>query len=282
MLETLNFHRFQKGFPLVIKRMPSQTTKNLHTHDFVELVIVLGGNGIHYNGKESYEIMAGDCFVVDGAHGYQVKSRLSLVNILYMPGQLALPWNEARKIPGYNAFFVLEPKVRNEHHFQNRLRLAPLELARVSALLDSLESELNEKAPGFEVMSLAFFLEIIGFLSRAFVRREDSGDNLLGIAEVISHIERRYAEPIHMKELLAIACLSESQLLRVFRKATGFPPIDYLIRLRVKHAKELLRASELSISEVARQVGFSDTNYFTRQFQRITGMIPRNYRKLNI
>ena len=55
--------------------------------------------------------------------------------------------------------------------------------------------------------------------------------------------------------------------------------IDYLIRLRIQKATELLADGELRIGEVVLACGFNDSNYFTRQFWRVTGRSPREYRK---
>jgi len=59
----------------------------------------------------------------------------------------------------------------------------------------------------------------------------------------------------------------------------GDSPIDYLIRLRILQAANLLRKEELNITEVAYRVGFQDSNYFARQFHRIMGTTPSIYRR---
>ena len=73
--------------------------------------------------------------------------------------------------------------------------------------------------------------------------------------------------------------MSESNLLRIFKEATGQTPIDYRLRLRIKHAMRLLCDTDDPISRIASQVGFSDSNYFTRQFRTIIGTTPRAYRQ---
>jgi len=76
--------------------------------------------------------------------------------------------------------------------------------------------------------------------------------------------------------------MSRSNLMRVFRKATGQTPIEYLLRLRIQKAMELLRNSSLSITEIALEVGFNDSNYFTRQFRRVLGETPRSFRRASV
>ncbi len=73
------------------------------------------------------------------------------------------------------------------------------------------------------------------------------------------------------------ACLRRN-FLRAFESTMGFPPITYLIRLRIRQACKLLQRSDQSITEIAMAVGFSDSNYFSRQFRMLTGSSPREYR----
>jgi AraC-like DNA-binding protein len=73
--------------------------------------------------------------------------------------------------------------------------------------------------------------------------------------------------------------MSECTFLRKFREATGFSPTDYLLRSRIRRAEELLARRKLSITEVAARCGFEDSNYFSRQFRRVTGVSPRAHRR---
>jgi len=272
--------RFFGAFPLVVNRQLQQGAVDLHSHVFKELVVILSGKAVHYSGRDAYDIMAGDCFVVEEAHGYRESRDLNLVNVLFIPDRLLLPWNEARKLPGYHAFFALEPKYRKLHNFRSRLRLSPPQLSRVSALIDDMEKELKAQSPGFEIMATALFIELVGFLSRAYARMEGTHySGLLGLSEVISHLERNYTEEISMRDLAGMASMSESALLRAFRSATGHSPIDYLIRLRVRQACGLLRQENMKVTEVAYRTGFNDSNYFSRQFRRVMGMSPREHRR---
>lgn len=101
---------------------------------------------------------------------------------------------------------------------------------------------------------------------------------LLRVAETIFHIERNYTEPIHLPELVAMSGMSRRSYLRTFEAAMGCPPITYLIRLRIRHAKEMLRREDRAITDAAFAVGFNDSNYFSRQFKLVAGCTPMEYR----
>jgi AraC-like DNA-binding protein len=265
-------------FPLAVRRIARHAATTLHTHDFAELVVVLAGRGVHFSSSEEYEVSAGDAFVVTTAHGYRDTRGLDLVNILFDPRQLRLPVQEARKLPGYHAFFALEPRYRRQHGFKSCLHLGIDELVETSRLIAQLETELHQRGSGYEFFSVTLLMELIGRLSRAYARmRGEESRPLLRLGAVLSHIEQHYAEPIRLADLEGIGHLSSSSLLRAFRAITGRPPMDYILRLRLQRACELLRAGHLNITETAYRVGFGDGNYFTRQFHRVMGCTPREY-----
>jgi AraC-like DNA-binding protein len=264
------------------KAEPDDFTGVPHMHDCPELVFVQSGSALHHMEGEDYPISAGDVFCILGEqeHYYHEMDKLQITNLMYDPARLLLPQNHFRKIPGYNAMFTLEPSYRKEHKFSSRLSLYPHELARANHLLDQIDDELKKREPGYEACVLANLTRLIVFLSRHY------GDHpgkeavaLLRIGKIIGSIEEAPYKDWSLKNLADEASLSVNSLIRVFNQATGMPPIEYLIRLRTRHAMELLANSTMSITDIALEVGFNDSNYFARQFRRINGISATEYRK---
>lgn len=268
--------------PLVLLRRSPQQPYPLHTHQFSELVVITKGKGVHFTENAEYEVRAGDAFVVHGdqAHGYRDLDNLILVNILFDRDLLGIPMADLRTLSGYHALFKLEPQYREAHRFESRLRISSRQMEHVLALVDLLENEIKEKEPGYVFQSTAFFMQVIGFLSRCYSNSEAPElQSVLRIGEIISHMEHHYAGPITLSHLARVGHMSKSSLQRAFKDATGFSPIDYLIRLRVGKACEWLKNSSLTVTEIAFKVGFTDSNYFTRQFTKIRGIAPREFRR---
>lgn len=84
---------------------------------------------------------------------------------------------------------------------------------------------------------------------------------------------------IQLSELAQSLGLSMRTFNRRFKQATTTTASDYLQSLRVNNAKELLRTSNLAITEVAEQSGYQDSSYFCSRFKKITGQTPLDYRK---
>jgi AraC family L-rhamnose operon transcriptional activator RhaR/AraC family L-rhamnose operon regulatory protein RhaS len=270
------------GFPISIERRDPQEPFGLHSHEFAEIVIITAGGGKHVTGKESYPLNAGDVFVIGGSrqHDYHSLDRLCLVNILFQPEKLGLRTYDLRTLPGYHALFTLEPAWRRRHQFNGRLRLTPPELRTVMTYVDNLEAELQTRTSGFKFMATAIFMQIIGCLSRCYARAKHPDSRaLLRIGAAISHLEVNYQAHLNLDKLAHIAHMSKRNFLRSFQSALRISPIAYLVQLRVTRGASLLRRTDLTVTEVAFQVGFRDSNYFARQFHKVLGLTPSQYRK---
>jgi AraC-like DNA-binding protein len=91
-------------------------------------------------------------------------------------------------------------------------------------------------------------------------------------------IDRAYAGPLDLPALARSAHVSESHFARSFKAAFGETPHRYLLRRRMERAKALLRAGELSVTEVCLAVGFTSLGSFSTQFRRFVGESPTAYR----
>jgi AraC family transcriptional regulator len=93
----------------------------------------------------------------------------------------------------------------------------------------------------------------------------------------VRFIRERYAQPISLADMAQAADVSTFHLARLFKRALGMSPHQYLIEVRVHCARALLAtgADRPSVAEVAAAVGFADQSHLTRQFKRVLGTTPK-------
>jgi AraC-like DNA-binding protein len=91
-------------------------------------------------------------------------------------------------------------------------------------------------------------------------------------------IDRDYAEPLDLDAMAAAAGFSRFHFARAFRAAYGEPPGAYLTRRRVERAQDLLRAANLTVTEICHLVGFTSLGTFSRRFSELVGCSPTAYR----
>ena len=99
------------------------------------------------------------------------------------------------------------------------------------------------------------------------------------IDKAVSFIARHYTDDVSLQQLADHVHMSKNYFCLQFKHHTGYNFIDYLIRLRIGRAKELLGDSELKIYEVAEKAGFKDVKYFSKLFKKTTGSSPIEYRE---
>jgi two-component system response regulator YesN len=102
-------------------------------------------------------------------------------------------------------------------------------------------------------------------------------------SDVVGDIKRYVADnfskgEINLEELARTAKLSAGHMASVFKKETGSTITEYITKVRIASAKELLRATHLRTAEISDHVGYGDPNYFSTIFKKQTGQTPREYR----
>jgi AraC-like DNA-binding protein/mannose-6-phosphate isomerase-like protein (cupin superfamily) len=268
---------------VAIHRQPVQSSIGPHRHEFIELVIILSGQGVHVTEGLRHQVQAGDVLVINSSrsHAYEETRSLNLVNILIREDVFRETEKELGSLPGYHALFTFERARWRQREFRSHLRLKAEDLRRVVGWLDALEEETRKAAEGGLLLARSWIILIIGLMARCYGNNASHAPRLeMRLGRVLSWIEQQACEKLTVAELSARAAMSERTFLRRFREATGVSPIEYVTRARIRRATEWLgdRRTGLTITEVAFRCGFQDSNYFSRKFRQVMGTSPRRYR----
>lgn len=99
------------------------------------------------------------------------------------------------------------------------------------------------------------------------------------VRPALEYIRENYALPMKIAEIAAVCHMSESHFRRLFEENISMTPVEYLNQLRVKKACDLIKKTGYSMEEIAVKVGFTTTSTFNRNFKRITGTSPYQWKK---
>jgi AraC-like DNA-binding protein/mannose-6-phosphate isomerase-like protein (cupin superfamily) len=264
-----------------------QYAGGVHAHDFIELVQVLNGTAVHTHGRRRYPVYPGDCFVIGPGewHGFETRGDLKVNNVIFYPELLQKHEAELQDLPGFSAFFSLEPLFRDETSFRHKLHLTMAQRRAVSRYCDGILQETTSRGPGYVTMAEALFVQLAVCISRNFsesldteaVRAEFDRKGHV-IAEAISYLEQNYTGDVRLEQVARSTYISPSRLQHVFKEVTGTSLFDYLARMRIDRACELLRGTNRTLSDIAFSLGYHDPSYFGRQFKKLTGTTPSSYR----
>ncbi len=98
------------------------------------------------------------------------------------------------------------------------------------------------------------------------------------IQKILDYIDQNLGNPISRESICRELYISESYLSRTFTKEMGMTLVDYITECRINKAKELLRTTDLTVTNICTQVGYNYAAYFTKIFKEKTGMTPNQYR----
>ncbi len=146
-------------------------------------------------------------------------------------------------------------------------------LADSILVTDDLTSQLYVKSSLMYILATLSAHGLFTATERNFDRRVES------IKTALTFIKDNYQNKIYISDLAGQVNLNEQYFCRLFRKAIGCSPIEYINEYRIKQAKRLLEETELQVTEVCLECGFNNIGNFLQEFRKHTGTTPLQYRK---
>ena len=258
-----------------------QNVHPVHTHSFVEIAVMTGGKGVHHSLAGRQELAVGDVVLLRPGvwHGYEECQDLDLYNCCFSTEllQRELAWTRADPLLGY---LLWTGPYSGQRRGILTTRLAPSDLAECVAHLDALDRLRFlpvSRHRGDIIGRLSLFLSCI---ARVVVPGIEAGDGHThpAVVEAMRMMEARPAHQWTLTELAAELHLAPGYLVRLFKSATGLPPMAYLSRHRVEVAAAQLLHTDHAISRIGESVGWPDQNYFARRFRAHYGLSASAYR----
>lgn len=270
-------------FPFYVDKGMHRKSCALHTHDFIELEIILNGTADHIVEGKSYPIKKGDVLVIMPSYVHELQNvdMLELYNFKFDLNKLILLETEIENLSGFQALFILHPFDKYQKDFTSFLSLDEGKLSHASMLSELILTEWSEKKAGYKLSIKSYLLALITFLSRSYsLSLTCTFPNMPDMVHTVNYIHENFAHHITLSSLAAMACLSERHYSRTFKEVYGISPIDYVINCRLSLACRLLTNTTLALSDICQKCGFGDKVSFSRLFTKKFGISPGRYRNL--
>lgn len=256
-----------------------------HTHGFVELVCITRGCGIHTIDGHTVRTRRGDIFLIDYGvkHNFHPLSEpFEWINCIFRPELLCDVFSTQESAASLLYYIFYHNKLSDPNAVTLNINLRS-DNEDVSSMFEDMLREYNDKKHGYEDILEHYLMIILTKIARRiFSETENRGDMSISgdiIIDVINRLNRSEPGSVSAKQLADSYFLSQSSFSTKFKEKVGMSFLEYVTRLRINRACELLLTTELQIGEIQSCTGYQDAKAFYRAFRRCTGMTPTEYRE---
>lgn len=259
-----------------------------HYHNYYQVCYVVSGEIVHRQNHDAVTLRAGDAFIVPPGLPHSLHFNNAYGEIY------SLAFEESLFAPGFpqsNAYQFLEGlRSKAVVPANNSVRLC-VSLNRnqrrlIENLLECLINQQQNDCPPGLSSAPSITAAIVYLLAQSYYQQPQNTSELDELAnynstllQCVAYIDQYFREPISLAGLAKRFGLSRSTFCSVFPQFTGMTLQKYVAHKRIKEAQILIRSCpEKSISQIATEVGYHDDSTFYRNFLRITGVSPSQYK----
>lgn len=259
-------------FHLQLNLNETWNMSRLHFHDHCELLLPLTSPGNIFVNDQVYPLERGTLYLI-------------AENTLH---RTIASGSHARYVLHISRKTLAElstPQTDFTHLCQASFRRAVLdtvEMERVIELFQAVERNRNDGSFGSDIHQTVALLDLLLTVSPA-LNAATAGESIrnkdfLRVAPILDYIRDNLSSPLTLDQIAAQFYLSKHYLCRIFKAATGFSVMEYIIYSRVLLARQLLQEG-VSVQQAGERAGFSDNSHFIRTFGHLTGISPGRYAK---
>lgn len=262
----------------------------VHYHNYYQVCFVVSGEILHRQGNDTVSLSAGDAFIVPPGFVHSLHFNNARSEMY------SLSFEESLFPPGFSQSgayrFLAGLQTRSSAWDGNSVRLrVPLDTNHcrsISSLMDCLIRQKEDAVPPELTAAPSLVSAIVYLLAQSYFQLPQNADRVSelssyapGLMWCVEYIDQHYKDAISLSELSKCFGLSRSSFCAVFPQLTGMTLQKYIAHKRITEAQMLIRSHpERALAVIAAEVGYEDSSTFYRNFLRITGVSPSQYRQL--
>ena len=265
---------------------PETALSHLHIHDFVEISVVVEGKGIHHTLNQTNECNVGDVYIINVGtpHAYFATpegERPTVCNLIFDPKDILDGDYACSEHPKY-CYGIFR-----KHGLMTYIMLTATGMAEVTGLLENMKKELTYRPFEWEQALKAYLVNFLIVASRYVPSEKETlpshanKEHLLALSMMRSVLDHYHQPELTLQQVAEALFVSASTAGRAFRHTTGENFADYVRRVRLEKASQLLVETKLSNEQIVYACGLRDVPTFYRLFKKYTGVTPLTYRRQN-
>lgn len=202
------------------------------------------------------------------------------VSIMFDLKRLPCPADQLMSDSCFHALFMPDEIISDNFRNRNKLKFTGGDQEKVESIIHGLLREYGQGKNARQVFLIALlaelFVEVIRYCSD---ERHASSRDLVLLQNILQYMSAHCGRHLSIPAIAKKFGLSQKTLERLFLQSVQMPPVSYLLDLRLRAAAEKIRSGKSTVTDIAFECGFSDSNYFAKLFRRKYGLSPRSYRK---
>ena len=275
-----------EAFPFMMFRTVGETHQTMHSHDYVQMWYVKSGSCHHYFNGSDFELHEGNLFIVPPYMEHYLESTNSdceLITCEFSEDFMRI----AEKDDAEHLFDIvyLEPILIHCKTLKPSLYFKGSAAHDLEVLFSELEREYKTQDNFYSTIIRANVLRLLTLIARQYDELNNSTRDEMfaryrnAINQALQYINEHFCEKIYLEDVCRISLMSPSAFSSIFKHITGTTFTEYLLRLRVSKARDMMINTTRPITDICFECGFNDPAYFHRAFKKITGSSPGKYRK---
>lgn len=282
---------FKNGNSIFINYVDELVMPHLHVHDFIEISYVASGTGIHILGDKEYRVSKGDLFLINYNIPHEFRSfpapaaPVMVYNCVFKPDFIDVnlidytEFTDVIQYLSYRSIFSLETDTAED------IRILGGENSNLEAIYQKMLEEYNRMEEGYLELLRVYLIELLIKIFRLLKNSDTGTTGIMSqharlMEQSIQYLKQNYAVNTRLSELASQSFLSPTYFCRLFKDYAGMTISEYVQKLRIEEACNLLKSSDHKIIVIAELVGYKDIKYFNEVFKKLTGMTPSGYKKL--
>jgi len=257
---------------------------SVHKHTYFEIIFVLKGKGFHNINGNTFRYKEGDVFLLgpEDFHDFEIEDLTEFCFIRF------------------NELFNQNPSVEKDSPWQQNMKALLytssqsrgsivedlLEKQKLQSLLTILEAEYeNHQSQHFEVIRDSLMQSMMVILARNLFGQTRTRPILKDSVEpILLYVRQHIYNPadLTMEHLAEVFNYAPAYISIFFKKQTGESLKQYIIKHKIKLIEARLLYSQLTLSEIADEFGYTDESHFCKQFKKYTGITPTEFRKMDV
>ena len=274
-----------REFPLsVIDYVTQGDSENIHWHSYLQIALCTGGTGRFIFTNKEYDVQKGDIFIVSNFENHVAISEFpnctNYIFVIFLPELIASPGSRNFD------FEYLYPFWYNAKTFHNKIdHRSPVAEVLGSKIME-LKETWDKKEAGYKHCLDADLRKALALLIKYFKTNYPeyytvSGHSHAKMQTALDYINKNFTRNISLEEVADLFHISASRFRHLFKESVQMGFKEYITFIRLTEVKRLLLTTDMNITDIARQAGYTNIHQFYKVFYKYVCISPAEYRNLN-